>query len=164
MRFRIEQVFEAPLPTVEHAFLDKAFLTRLAQLPKLGCPELVEQTAEGQRVHQVVRYRFSGALSPAVTRVVDPSKLTWLDDSTLDRTTHVTWHRVLPDHYANRLICTYSTTLRPELEHTRRTTDGDLQVRFPLVGGRVERAIVSGLHEHAELEAEVFRDWVRELG
>jgi hypothetical protein len=40
--------------------------------------------------------------------------------------------------------------------------EGDLRVRFPLVGGRVERAIVSGLEEHAELEAQVMTRWLRD--
>ena len=41
---------------------------------------------------------------------------------------------------------------------------GDLRVSFPLVGGKVERAIVSGLREHADLEAAALRDWLVDNG
>jgi hypothetical protein len=33
-------------------------------------------------------------------------------------------------------------------------------VHFPLVGGRVERAIVSGLAEHAEQEIALVHEWM----
>jgi hypothetical protein len=43
---------------------------------------------------------------------------------------------------------------------TRRTASGDVVVRVPLVGSKAETAIISGLREHADLEAEVLDRWV----
>jgi hypothetical protein len=43
---------------------------------------------------------------------------------------------------------------------TVRTATGVVTVRFPVVGAKVEAAIVSGLHDHAEREAEVLEGWV----
>jgi len=43
---------------------------------------------------------------------------------------------------------------------TRRVIEGDLRVHFPLVGGKVERAIVSGLRAHASAEARVVQAWL----
>jgi len=37
---------------------------------------------------------------------------------------------------------------------------GDLRVRVPLVGSKVERAIVSGLRDHAIAEAQVVQAWL----
>ena len=39
-----------------------------------------------------------------------------------------------------------------------RRLEGDLKVRVPLVGGRVERALVSGLQEHAAAERDVVEE------
>jgi hypothetical protein len=97
-----------------------------------------------------------------VTAVVDPARLTWIEDSTLDRRSHRTTFSIVPDHYRDRLACEGTFTLQPDGEGTRRTAEGDLRVRFPLVGGKVERAIVSGLEEHAELEADVMSRWLEE--
>lgn len=164
MRFRIEQRFSAPLPAVEDALADLAFLARLAELPELGAPEVLSQEADGDVVRQRVRYRFAGDLAPAVTAVVDPDRLTWVEETTYDRPSHRGVHRIRPDHYAGRLRASYTTQLEPAGAGTRRVIEGDLSVRFPLVGGRAERAIVSGLTEHAGREAQAVADWLRDKG
>ena len=109
---------------------------------------------------QRVRYAFTGSLSPAVTRVVDPERLTWVEESRLDRSTHCTTFTVRPDHYADRFTCAGTITLEPAGDGTRRTLEGDLRVRFPLVGGKVEHAIVAGLRDHASAEAQVVQAWL----
>lgn len=164
MRFSLEQVFPGPLERVEAALLDPAFLTRMATLPKLGAPELLDVTENGTSVRRRVRYRFSGDLSPAVTAVVDPAKLTWVEDATVDRVSHRTTFRIVPDHYANRLKCNGTFVLEDVPGGVRRRLDADLRVSFPLVGGKVERAIVSGLRDHAALEADALRDWMAQQG
>lgn len=164
MRFSLEQVFPGPVERVEAALLDPAFLERMASLPKLGKPQLLDLQDDGTTVRRKVRYAFAGDLSPAVTAVVDPAKLTWIEDATVDRSTHRTTFHILPDHYANRLRCTGTFRLDEVTGGVRRSLDAELKVSFPLVGGKVERAIVSGLREHAALEADALRDWMAQQG
>jgi hypothetical protein len=152
VRFFIEQQFAASVQQVEDAYCSPAVLATLAKLPKVGGAELLDQRVEADRVVQRVRYRFTGDLSSAVTAVVDPAKLSWVEESELDRTTHVTCWHIVPDHYASRLTCAGTFRLETRGEHTLRRTEGEIKVHFPLVGGRVERAIVSGLQEHAAAE------------
>ena len=168
MRFTVEQRFGAPLAAVEAALLDPAFLARLAELPRLGAPELLSSEDDGgDLVVQRVRYRFAGDLSPAVTAVVDPARLTWVEETTYDRVAHRGLHTIAPDHYANRLTSSYTPSLEPAGDGgdaTVRTSEGEVRVRFPLVGGKVERAIVTGLTEHASREADVLTKWLEERG
>lgn len=162
MRFRIEQRLPGPIAAVEDTLLDPAFLERLASLPKLGRPELLGQQVDGDRVRQRVRYVFAGDLSPAVTAVVDPERLTWVEEVILDRRTHRSEFTIVPDHYGSRLRCsgTFTLTDDPAGAGVLRVAEGELKVSFPLVGGKVERAIVSGIEEHAAREAEVLREWL----
>jgi DNA-binding transcriptional regulator YbjK len=162
VKFRIEQRIPAPLADVEAALLDRDFVAATADLPKLGAPELLEQRRDGDRAHQRIRYRFTAQLSSAVTRVVDPDKLTWVDDATFDLTSHTSRHRILSDNYADRLQASYDVALEPLGDSTRRVASGELTVHVPLVGGRVERAIVDGLEEHATAEAELLGRWIAE--
>ncbi len=153
MQFHIEQCFAGPLEAVEAAFFSPELLASLATLPKVGGAELLEQHDGGATFTQRVRYRFTGELSSAVTAVVDPEKLSWVEESTLDRATHVTRWMIVPDHYASRLSSSGTFWLTAQAHDvTIRSTDAQIKVHFPLVGGRVEKAIVSGLKEHAAAE------------
>jgi hypothetical protein len=164
VRFRIDQHLRVSLEQAEDAFVDPAFLERLAELPKLGRPQLIEQHADGDVVHQDVRYHFAGELNSAARAVVDPARLSWVERSALDRSTHTTTIDILPDNYADRLRCSGAIRLQPEADGTLRVFEGDLVVRVLLVGRKVESAIVSGMREHSDLEANIVERWVRERG
>jgi hypothetical protein len=165
VRFTIEQHFSGPLDAVESTFVDPAFLERLSGLPNLGRPTLVNRVEDGHLVHQWVKYSFTGEVNATVRRVVDPARLTWVEESTLDRRDHVTIWRIVPDHYRNLLRV--SGTFRLDavgVTRTRRTTEAEIKVSVPLVGSKVEKAIVTGLREHAALEEEVLDRWLAEIG
>jgi hypothetical protein len=163
VRFTVEQHFAGSLERVEAALVDPAFLEALSRLPKLGRPTLVHRVEAGDLVHHWVKYAFVGDLNAAVRRVVDPARLTWVEESTLDRRTHETTWRIVPDHYRNLLRSSGTFRLEPvEAGGTRRVAEAELKVTVPLVGGKVEQAIVSGLREHAALEVEVVDDWLRD--
>ena len=152
----------APLPAVEEAFVDPDFLKHLADLPKLGGPDMLSREDDGTVVHLRLRYRFTGELNAAVRAVLDPARLTWVEDSTVDRRTHRTSFRILPDHYGDRLTCTGTIWLEPEGDlATVRWAEGELSVRKVLLVGRaVENAIVSGMADHARLEAGLVQEWI----
>ena len=161
MDFRIQEQITAPARAVTSALVDADFLAATAGLPKIGGAELLEQHRDGDRVHQRVRYRFTGELSSAVTRVINRDRLTWVDESDHDLTARRSDHRIVPDHYADRLQATYSMQVDPDGDGaSRMLVTGTVKVRMPLVGGRVERAIVSGLEEHAAAEADLLGRWL----
>jgi len=101
-----------------------------------------------------------GDLSGAVRAVVDPQRLTWVEDSTADSDTHLTTFKIVPDHYAKLLRAQGTFHLRGAPIGCTRLAEGDVDVSVPLLGRKVEAAIVSGLREHAVLEAQVVDDWL----
>jgi hypothetical protein len=153
--FTIEQRLTGTVDEVQAALLDPSYVTARAALPRLGEPELVELTQDGTAARQRVRLRFTAELSSAVTAVVDPAKLTWVDDATWSLGDHRAEHVIVPDHYGDRLKATYTESLVPDGDGTRRTLRGTLRVKVLLVGGKVESAIVSGLREYAVAETEL---------
>ena len=161
MKFRLEQRLVAPPTEVQAAVVDPAYLERLATLPKLGSPELLSQERSGDRVVQRVRYVFVGDLNSAVRKVVDPERLTWVEVSQVDLAALETAFRIEPDHYASLLTAAGRIRIRDHGNgNTRRILDGELSVKVPLVGGKVERAIVSGLEEHVAAEEAALRAWL----
>ena len=153
MRFHLQQIFRAPADDVARAYTDPALYERLGRLPKLGRPEMLERREDGDVVHLQVRYRFTGDLSAAVRRVVDPDRLTWVEHATHHLARREVDFRLVPDHYGDKLR-SFGRYRFEEAEDglTRRVAEGDVSVRVPIVGGAVERAIVSGLREHLAQE------------
>lgn len=153
MRFRIIQQFDADPHRVQAAYLDPAFLKAMGALPRLGAPELLHETREEGVVRRRIRFHFAGDLNSAVRAVVDPAKLSWVEESTTHlQELRTTWI-IRPDHYADKLAGQGESRLEPAGDHaSRRTTTGEVKVKVFLVGGKVESAIISGMEEHAALE------------
>jgi hypothetical protein len=162
MNFEIDPRVVALPAAVGAALVDPGFIAATADLPKVGGAKLLDQKRDGTRIHQRIRYRFTGELSSAVTAVVDPDRLTWVDESDHDLTTHQSDHRIVPDHYQDRLRASYAQQLEPDgdANRTRRVISGAMKVKVLLVGGKVEGAIVSGLKEYAVAEAELLTRWL----
>jgi hypothetical protein len=149
VNFEIVQDLRATPDAVDGALVDPAFLVRMAELPKLGSAEVVSQERDGDTMRQDVRYLFQAELSSAVTRVVDPDRLTWVERSVCDLASHRTECEIRPDNYGGMLNGRYSSLVVASADGARRTLTGELKVKVPLVGGKVERAIVGGLEENA---------------
>lgn len=163
MRFELGQRIHRPLELVVAAFVDPRFYEMLDALPNLGRPELLTHEVDGTSAHLRIRHHFTGHLSAAVRAAVDPQKLSWVEDAHHDLAAHRVRFTMLPDHYADRFRCSGSYRfVAAGASATDRTCAGDLQVRMPLVGRRVETAIVSGLREHLEVEAEVIEEFIPE--
>jgi hypothetical protein len=162
MRFEVVQHLHAPMEIVEQALVNPRFLETLGRLPKLGRPELLEQRDMGDRVFLRVRYHFEGNLSSAVKAFIDPAKLSWVEDSLQDRKTHLTDIEIVPDHYTSIFRCSGLIRLTTDATTggTVRVATGDVVIGVPVFGAKAEAAIVSGLREHADLEAEALDNWV----
>lgn len=161
MRFDLTQTIAAPVDEVARAYAGADLYEHLGGTDKLGPPDVLERTEHGDTVTLRIRYRFVADLSPAVTAVVDPERLTWVEESVHDlaaRTVRVTLH---PDHYADRLRCTGTYRYTERDGATVRRVDGDLKVKVLFVAGQVERALVSGLKEHLAAEAPQVEAYLR---
>jgi hypothetical protein len=153
--FTIDQTIAAPLGAVEAALLEADFITATADLPNLGHSTLLDSSVDGSTVTARIQRRFTGQLSSMVTRVVDPSKLTWVEEVSYDLLAHRGTHTIVPDNYADRLTSSYTTELTGSGDTTGRVARGTLDVRAPIARRRVEGAIVSGLDEYAQAEADL---------
>jgi len=132
----------------------------MAELPKLGSAEVVGCTRDGDVVSLQVRYLFQADLPGAVTRFVDPDRLSWVEDSTCDVAAHRTQCVIKPDYYANLLSGSYDAMIAASDTGSLRTVTGSLKVHVPLVGGKAEKAIVSGLEENAAAQTTILTEWI----
>jgi hypothetical protein len=164
MRFALEQHINGPAGAVARIYTECRFYERLGKLPKLGRPEVLDRREDGPVVHLAVRFRFTGHLSPAVTKVVDPTRLSWVEESVHDLEAHTVTFVMKPDNYADRLRFSGSSRFEAAGDGgTRRAAEGEVAVRMPLVGRAVEGAIVSGLREHLAGEVAVVEGLLADL-
>ena len=160
MDFTIEVALAHPPAAAQDALLDPDFIRTTANLPKIGGAEMLECTRGEQAARLRVRYKFTAPLSRAVTSVIDPDNLTWVDDETVDLATFRSEHVLLPDHYADRLEAHYATELTPVGTGARLVVRGALAVHAPLVGGKVARVIVDGIREAAAAKGVLLDQWL----
>ena len=114
---------------------------------------MIDRAVDGDVVRLQIRYRFVGDLSPAVTAAIDPARLTWVEHSIHDLGRRSVTYRLVPDHYRDRLQSSGTCAISANGSGAERTVRGRLKVRALVVGGAVERAIVSGLREYLLAEA-----------
>jgi hypothetical protein len=162
MRFRLEHTIAAARNSVEAAYLDPGFYVALGELEKIDAPLILSREDDGAVTRLRLRYAFTGELPAAARAVLDPQRLTWVQESTVHRDEHRTDFVIRPDHYGRRLRCAGSSLFEEASggAATRQCVEGEVKVHWPIVGGAVERALVSGLEEHLREEAQAVARWV----
>ena len=161
MRFDLVQRFTAPAAAVAEAYMDPALYPTLVGLPKLGGIEVLDHDRNDRSATLRIRFRFTGDLPPAVTAVIDPARLTWVQETSHDLASGAASFRLVPDHYPDRLKASGRFTITPiDTDGARRQIKGELKVQALLVAGRVEAAIVSGLEEYLIAEAPAVDRWI----
>ena len=149
MRFTAEQRFrDTGADSISRAFASPELFAAYPSGTRLAAPEVVAHHADGDRVELHLRYRFIGDLSPAVRAVVDPARLSWVEETTHDLAAGTAAFVLRPDHYADRLRCSGSVRVVADGSGCRRVIEGDLKVRVALMGGTVERTLVGDLQDH----------------
>jgi hypothetical protein len=154
LQFDATQTFDAPAERVVAIYADATTYERLGQQGKLSTPELVShQEDEGGVVRIALRYRYVGDLPGGAGRFVKADRLSWVQDSRFDLSSGTQSIEIRPDNYADRFAASAEATTTSAGSGATRQVTGEVRIRIPLVGGKVERAIVEGLVEHLDEEA-----------
>lgn len=161
MRFSIEQHYSADPSDVIDAFTDPDMYPSFTRLTRVATPVVLDRTVDGDRITMRIRMRFVAPLSAAARAVIDPERITWVQREIYDVAANAAEVVFLPDNYADRFRCsgTYVFEAAKPSGTIRRIT-GDLKVRMPLIGGEVERAVVSGLRDHFGQEEPLVEAWI----
>jgi hypothetical protein len=161
VKFSIEQRVGVSPATAVAAYGNPAFYEGRPPRDNISVIEVVSHEVTDARVLIAVRFKFAGSVSSAVRRVVDPAKMSWVTRTEVLVDQLQTNWQVLPDHYPDRL--TGRGTYRfadgdsgPDSAVIK--VDGELKVHVPIVGGTVERIIVSGLRNYIATEVEGIPD------
>lgn len=131
---------------------DPAFYPRLGALGAISAP-VVRSCEVDERTPSIVllevSYAFVGELGPAARAVLDPTSLTWTDRTRFDTVAHRAEFEMTSSRFADRFRCSGSYRFEPrDGDGCVLVMEGDVAVRYPVLGPVVERAMVSGLREY----------------
>lgn len=160
MRFETTQRYRSTPAEVIGAYADSALYPALVGLPMLGDIAVLDRSERDGRVQLRVRFRYVGDLPPGASAIIDPAKLTWVQETDHDLTSGRIAFRLVPDHYPDRLQANGDLAITADDSGATRTLTAELKVRAALVAGRVERALVGGLEEYLAAEAPRVDDFV----
>ena len=158
MKFGFEQRWTAAVDDVLAVYVDETFWTSLTGLTRTSPPDVLGVERSGDRVVVRLRYRLVVDLPREAARFIDPDDVAWVEESTWDLGTRRADVRFLPEQGAALLKASATSALMTEGGDTVRQVTGELKVRIPLLGGRVEHAIVDAIGEHLEEEADAVAD------
>ncbi len=154
VKFGFEQRWTADPADVLEVYLDAGFWSGLDHLSATSAPEVLEVSRTADRATVRLRYILSVALPSEAARFIDPDDVTWVEETTWDLGTRNALVRFLPDQAASLLRASAEAALLARDDETLRQVRGELRVRIPLLGGRVEKVVVEGIGDHLEEEAD----------
>lgn len=153
MRFDVKQQFDDDAAAVIACYSSGAMYEQLPEFGRISRPDVLDRTERGDQITLRLRYKFIADLPTAALAIIDPDRLTWVEQTTYNLSALTARTKLLPDHYASKLEASASAKFADRGDGSIRDVSGDLRVRVLLVGGQVERAIVDGLREHLNEEA-----------
>lgn len=165
MDFEISHLIAAPAETVAEALLDEDYQHSLHDIGALHERELLSQEKKGDTVVHRVRCVLDIELNSTVRRLVGDGDPAWIEESTW-HPDQMRWEWDIHPEIGGELLSAKGTIdLEEDGDKTARHVRGQVKVRVPLYGGKVEGWIVEGLERAYEEEAERLTEWIeREKG
>jgi hypothetical protein len=161
MRFDLSHVFDASPEQVSEAMLDPAFQNTLRDIGDLHDREVlsVEDGPDGGLVRKV-RCVLALEVSGMARTMLGDSDPAWVQEEHWDRARMSCDWVIHPEVAAELLSASGTIQIANDAGGATRTVGGDVKVRVPLYGGKVEGWIVTGVSRAYDEEAELLGKWL----
>lgn len=158
MRVSLTHRFECDPETLWAVFDSDEFEEALGR--ETGVVRTLEHEAEnGPISERRRRTRLAQELPGVVKKVLGADSLEWLEVATLNRDRNrLEWMIELPRAVASRIDIHGTTRVRLDGDASMRTITGEITVRIPVVGGRIESIVAKSLNESYEAAARIARE------
>jgi hypothetical protein len=158
--FAFEHWFEVPPEQVAQALLDLDYQETLKGIDVLSDREVLAQEEGGDgRVNRRVRCVLGIDLGGA-KRFIGDADPAWVEEATWDPETHKWEWKILPEVAKDLLTASGYIEIDGSEDESVRIVSGNVKVRVPIYGGKVEAAIVRGLESAYSQEAEKLAEWL----
>lgn len=161
MRFEISHDFAAAPRDVAEVMLDPAFQETLSDIGDLHDRHVLDRTeAPDGSIVRNVRCILALHVSGMARSMLGDSDPAWVQEERWDATlTHCEW-TIHPEVAADLLTASGSIDIEGDTDKATRSVTGEVKVRVPLYGGKVEGWIVDGVTRAYDEEAERVAAWL----
>lgn len=155
MKFGFEQRWQSTVGAVVDLYTDESFWTSVSGFTKTTPPEVLEVTRDDDTALTRLRWRLSVELPRQASRFIDPDDVAWVEETTWTLSAGTASVAFLPVQGAALMRASAAVAVVADGDDAVRRVTGELRVRIPIVGSKVEKAIVEGIGDHLTEEAEV---------
>ncbi len=156
MKFGFEQRWTAPVDDIMATYLDESFWTGIDGFSKMAPPEFLGIDRDDSAGTALVRlrYKVNAQLPAQAARFIDPDDVAWVQETSWNLTERTADVRFLPVQAAALMRANATIVVGSEDDETFRELRGEFKVKIPLVGSKVERAVVGDIGTNLEEEAD----------
>lgn len=155
MKFGFEQRWTATVADVVNLYCDEAFWSSVTGFTKTSAPMVLEITRDGDTAFTRLNWKLVVDLPRQASRFLDPDNVAWVEETTWNIPDANATVGFVPSQGASLLKANASIAVVADGDEAIRRVTGELHVRIPLLGGKVEHAIVDGIGDHLTEEADV---------
>ncbi len=143
--FSLDQVLTWVMDPVEPLY-------SLEELQSVAGGETLEVDDDGERKRGRNRWDVRGQLPRAARALVKPGMLSFVEHYLWDRPARTYSARIVPAVGADRVDCEHRLEFVAAGDATDRVVSGHIEVRVPVVGAAIEKAVVKQLLNSADQE------------
>lgn len=164
MKLFVESFLPIAPDVAWEVFESDEFRARLASRASIR-QTVIEEREEGNILYRTVRTEPERELPSVVASLLGAAKLTYVQKMQFDREkSRMDW-TVHLEVMSDKVDVKGATTVSPDGDDgSRRVVDGDITVRVPLVGKRIEKVVVAEFEKSMKRAAEVAMEIVEERG
>lgn len=153
MRFEVEHSFDAPANRLAELLLDLDFQNSLSDIGGLSAREVLLQEEDGDEVVRHVRCVLDIEINGTARRMIGGGEPAWVEVSRwLPQEMLWVWE-IEPEVAGDLLEAQGRTVIGEGGQGSIRRVEGDIKVKVPLYGGKVEGWIADGLRSAYDEEA-----------
>ncbi len=155
MKIGFEQRWTAPVDNVIALYTDESFWSGVTGFETTSAPEVIEVNRTDTQARTRLRWRLSVDLPREASRFIDPNNVAWVENTLWDLDAQTATVAFEPVQASALLRASAIVKMIQDGDDCVRRITGDLSVRIPLLGHKVENAINDGIGEHLGEEADV---------
>jgi hypothetical protein len=126
--------------------------------------EPLSSTEDDRRIRQRVRFTPDRTLPGPVAKVVGTDRLTYDWDMEYDKHGKIIRWTVIPAVAADKVTCRGTYEVHATATGCERVVNGEITVRIPFVGGKIEQGIHDSVLEGYDAAARTSLDYLRSKG